>query len=159
MEDSNMLTKDETVNLAASHAEAEFLCSEAVLMALAKCLGVESKLIPKIATGFGAGIGGEGEVCGALSGAVMGLGLKFGRDEPGFTEDGRRPHWYATELMKGFRELHGHLRCRDLLGLDLTDPEDYRKYSERNLWGTKCRDLITSATEQAYELLEKSPSV
>jgi hypothetical protein len=67
-----MLTKDEAVNLAASHAEAEFLCSEAVLMALAKCLGVESKLIPKIATGFGAGIGRQGEVCGALSGAVMG---------------------------------------------------------------------------------------
>jgi C_GCAxxG_C_C family probable redox protein len=128
-------------------------------MALAKCLGVESKLIPKIATGFGAGIGRQGEVCGALSGAVMGLGLKFGRDVPGFTEDGRRPYWYATELMEGFRELHGHLRCRDLLGLDLTDAEDYRKYSERKLWGTKCRDLIASATGQAYELLAKADSV
>ena len=154
-----MLTKDETVNLAASHAEEEFLCSEAVLMALAKCMGVESKLIPMIATGFGAGIGREGEVCGALSGAVMGLGLKLGRDVPGFIVDGRRPHWYATELMKGFKALHGHLRCRDLLGLDLTNPEDYRKYSERNLWATKCRDLITSATELAYELLVKADSV
>ena len=153
-----MLTEDETVSLAASHAEDEFLCSEAVLMALAKCLGVESKLIPKIATGFGAGIGGEGEVCGALSGAVMGLGLKFGRDVPGFTENDRRPHWYATKLMKGFRELHGHLRCRDLLGLDLTNPEDYRWYSEMKLWATKCRDLITSATEQAYELLANADS-
>ncbi len=154
-----MLTKDETVNIAASHAEAEFLCSEAVLMALAECLGVESKLIPRIATGFGAGIGREGEVCGALSGAVMRLGLKFGRDVPGFTEDGRRPHWYATELIKSFQALHGDLRCRDLLGLDLTDPEDYRKYSERKLWATKCRDLITSATKQAYELLAKADSV
>ncbi|MBA7613860.1 hypothetical protein ES703_21118 [subsurface metagenome] len=159
MEDSNMLTKDETVKLAASHAAEEFLCSEAVLMALAKYLGVESKLIPKIATGFGAGIGRQGEVCGALSGAVMGLGLKFGRDVPGFTEDDRRPYWYTTELMEGFRELHGHLRCGDLLGLDLTDPEDYRKYSERKLWATKCRDLITSATEQAYELLVKADSL
>ncbi len=150
-----MLTKDETVNLAASHAEAEFLCSEAVLMALAKCLGVESKLIPKIATGFG----GEGEVCGALSGAVMGLGLKFGRDVPGLRTDGRNPHWYATELLKGFQALHGHLRCRDLLGLDVTDPEDYRIYSERNLWATICRDLITLATELAYELLAKADSV
>ncbi|MBL7167136.1 C_GCAxxG_C_C family protein [Candidatus Bathyarchaeota archaeon] len=154
-----MLTKDETVNLAASYAEEGFLCSESVLMALAKCLGVESKLIPKIATGFGAGIGREGEVCGALSGAVMGLGLKFGRNVPGFIVDGRRPYWYATELMKGFQDLHGHLRCRDLLGLDLTDPEDYRKYSERNLWGTKCRDLIASTTEQAYALLVNADSV
>jgi len=153
-----MLTKDETVNIAASHAEEEFLCSEAVLMALAECLGVESKLIPRIATGFGAGVGREGEVCGALSGAVMGLGLKFGRDVPGFTVDGRRPYWYATELAKGFKELHGHLRCRDLLGLDLTDPEDYRNYSKRSLWGTKCRGLITSATELAYDLLEKADS-
>lgn len=61
--------------------------------------------------------------------------------------------------MKGFQALHGHLRCRDLLGLDVTDPENYRKYSERKLWATKCRDLITSATEQAYELLAKADSV
>jgi C_GCAxxG_C_C family probable redox protein len=153
-----MLTKDETVNIAASHAEEEYLCSEAVLMALAECLGVESKLIPKVATGFGAGVGREGEVCGALSGAVMGLGLKFGREVSGFTVDGRRPYWYATELTKGFRGLHGDLRCRDLLGLDLTDPEDYRKYSERNMWRTRCRDLIASATELAYDLLENADS-
>ena len=80
-------------------------------------------MIPKIATGFG----GEGEVCGALSGAVMGLGLKFGRDLPGLRADGRRPYWYATNLIKGFQDLHGHLRCRDLLGLNVTDPEDYQK--------------------------------
>lgn len=151
-----MLTRDETVGLAASHAEEEFLCSEAVLMALAECMGKESPLIPRIATGFGAGVGREGEVCGALSGAVMGLGLRFGRDTPGFPRDGRRPYWYATELAKGFRELHGRLRCRDLLGLDLTNPEDYRKYSEENLWGTRCRELITSATELAYDLLGRA---
>lgn len=69
MVDLNKLTMDETAQLAASHVE-EFLCSEAVLMSLARCLGVESKLIPKIATG----LGGEGEVCSALSGAVRGLG-------------------------------------------------------------------------------------
>jgi hypothetical protein len=61
-------------------------------MALAECMGVESGLIAKIATTFGAGMSREGEVCGALSGAVMGLGLRYGRNVPGFTQEGRRPY-------------------------------------------------------------------
>jgi hypothetical protein len=60
--------------------------------------------------------------------------------------------------VEGFRERHGHLRCRDLLGLDLTDPEDYRRYSEGDMWETRCWELIASATGQAYELLAKADS-
>ncbi len=52
-----MITKDETVDLAASKAEDGWLCSEAVLQALAEALNVSSELIPRIATGFAAGIG------------------------------------------------------------------------------------------------------
>ena len=61
-----MITKDETVDLAASKAEEGWLCSEAVLQALAEALNVSSELIPRIATGFAAGIGRSGEVCGAV---------------------------------------------------------------------------------------------
>src|SRR4030066_652072 len=56
-----------------------FNCAESVLKSLADEMGIECSCIPKIATGFGAGLGRHGEICGAITGAVMALGLKYGR--------------------------------------------------------------------------------
>ena len=147
------MSKEEAVRRAAGYAEEDFLCSEAVLMALSECLGVSSEIIPRIATGFGAGVGGKGEVCGALSGAVMGLGLRFGRSTVEEGEGERRPHWFSTELATRFQEQFGHVRCEDLLGLDLSLAEDFRTYHERGLWEINCRDIIKVATRLAYDML------
>ncbi len=152
-----MLSKEETVRLAVSHAEEGFLCSESVLMALGECLGVFNEVIPRIATGFGAGIGRRGEVCGALAGGVMGLGLRFGRDIAEERDDGRRPYWYSTEFIQNFRARHGSVRCGDLLGLDLSRPEDAQRYREAGLWESTCRDLIAAAAGLAYDLLARGP--
>jgi C_GCAxxG_C_C family probable redox protein len=92
-----MLSKEEVVRRVAGYAEDDFLCSEAVLMALSECLGVSSEIIPRIATGFGAGVGRKGEVCGALLGGVMGLGLRFGRSTADEGEGERRPYWLRAQ--------------------------------------------------------------
>jgi len=148
-----MLSKEDVVRRAADYAEEDFLCSEAVLMALSECLGVSSKIIPRIATGFGAGIGRKGEVCGALSGGVMGLGLRFGRSTAEEEDGERRPYWFSTKFAARFREQLGHVRCEDLLGLDLSRVEDVQTYHERGLWETTCRDIIKVATRLAYDIL------
>lgn len=59
-----------------------FNCCESVLLGASEFLGVTSELIPKIATGFGGGIGHTGRICGAVTGAVMALGIKYGRTSP-----------------------------------------------------------------------------
>ena len=147
------MSKVEAVRLVASYAEEGFLCSEAVLMALSECLGVSSEIIPRIATGFGAGMGRNGEVCGALSGGVMGLGLRFGRSMA--EEEGeRRPYWFSEELAARFRERFDHVRCEDLLRLDLSRVEDVQTYHERGLWETTCRDIIEVATGLAHDMLK-----
>lgn len=56
-------------------------CCESVLLALAEYLGVESELIPRIATGIGAGFSLNGFTCGSISGATMAIGLKYGREQ------------------------------------------------------------------------------
>ena len=88
-----MLSKEEAVRRAAGYAEEDFLCSEAVLMALSECLGVSSEIIPRIATG----VGRKGEVCGALLGGVMGRGLRFGRSTADEGEGERRPYWLRAQ--------------------------------------------------------------
>ena len=150
-----MLSKKETLKLAESYAAQRFLCSESCLMALAKAQGVESLLIPRIATGFGAGMGRSGETCGAVTGAVIGLGIKFGRDKVEPIKD-RRPYWYATELLERFKKEHGELTCPALLELDIAKPADYDEYNKRNLWVNNCTKYILSATGIACDIIEEN---
>ena len=147
-----MLFREEVVRLAVEYAEDGFLCSEAVSLALSKGFGVPSDVIPRVATGFAAGIGREGEMCGAVSGGIIGLGLPYGRSVAVEPKDGRRPYWYSTELLDTLRERWGRLRCGDLLGLDLSKPEGLRVYRERGLWATRCRELIKVAAGVAFDI-------
>jgi C_GCAxxG_C_C family probable redox protein len=149
-----MEARELTVRAAGGYAEEGYLCSEAVLLALAESLGVESELIPRIATGVAAGVARTGNVCGALSGAVMGLGLRYGRDTPE-TEPGRRPYWYGRRLAEAFEVAFGSVTCPGVLGLDVDDPDDYRRYAEEDMWATKCRELIKTATGLAWDLLRE----
>jgi C_GCAxxG_C_C family probable redox protein len=144
-----MLTREETVNLAKRYAEEGYLCSEAVLLALTDCFGVESEIIPKIATGFGAGIARSGEVCGAVVGAIMGLGLLFGRNTTARPRE-RSVYWYSRALTDAFNLEQGCLRCSDLLNLDLN--KDYEEYQRKGLWVNRCRGIIVSTTGMAYDI-------
>jgi C_GCAxxG_C_C family probable redox protein len=150
-----LVTRDETVKLAENYADKRLLCSESVLLALAVAQGAKSPLIPRIATGFGAGVGRRGELCGALAGAVMGLGIKYGRDEGGFPQEGKRPYWFASELLDRFDDEHGKVRCFDLLGLDLTTEKGTDEYNRLGHWERTCRGFIREATGLAYDMLSK----
>jgi C_GCAxxG_C_C family probable redox protein len=150
-----LLSREETIKLAESYASQGFLCSESCLMALARSQGVESPLIPRIATGFGAGVGRSGEMCGAVTGAVMGLSIRYGRDRVEPVRDWR-PYWYATELLERFRAEHGEVRCPALLGLDIAKPGDYEDFNRRNLWVNNCTRYILSATGIARDIIEEN---
>lgn len=153
-----MLSKQKVVNKAKAFAEEGFLCSESVLLALSKALNVESEIIPRIATGFGAGIGRHGEICGALSGAIMGLGIKFGRDHPSDTPEGEPVYAYSQTMVNLFIARFGHIRCKDLLGLDISSEDGVTAYRQQKLWETKCQDIILITTGLAYDVIEaKTP--
>jgi C_GCAxxG_C_C family probable redox protein len=149
-----MISKEETVKLAEECAERGYLCSESVLIALSKAIDVESEIIPRIATGFAAGVARTGQACGALTGAVMGLGLKFGRDEPISPPQGR-VYWFSKLLVDAFRSEYGSSSCIGVLGLDLNNPADYETYKKREMWSTRCRELIRGATGLAYDILTR----
>ena len=139
-------------------AEEEWLCSESVFKAIASTQGITGEFIPKIATGLAAGIGRSGEeVCGAVSGAILGLGLKYGRSSLEETTKGNRPYWYAAEILQTIRERHETATCAGILGLDLMDPGDVKTYNELDHWNTTCRELIKEATALAWDLLQRAP--
>lgn len=136
------------------HWASGLLCAESVLLALSEELGLESEYFPRIATGLCAGVGRTSNQCGALSGAIMGLGLALGRDHG---KESLEPCFRAVrELVESFTERYGTINCAELIGCDLLTEEGQKYYLENDLWG-KCDDLIKGAIELARPLL-KTPA-
>ena len=120
-------------------------CAQAVLAPFCEELGLDGKRALRIAPGFGAGFGGNQEICGAVTGAVMAIGLKHGQERPGDQEAKEKAYALTRELMARFRAEFGSCFCRDLLGVDLLTEEGQRRYREEGLGKRICRPCVSGA--------------
>jgi C_GCAxxG_C_C family probable redox protein len=133
--------------------EQGYNCAQAVLMVFGPELGLTSELCQALAAPFGGGMAREGEVCGALAGGLMALGLRFGRGIGTPTERKELVYGKAQELFARFRTRHPTLLCRELLGCNLKTAEGKRLSKERDLHHTVCALLV----EEIVTCLDESP--
>lgn len=125
-------------------------CAESVLLALADEMGVESELLPKVATAFCSGMGRMCGTCGALTGAMMGIGLALGRSE---ANQSVQPSYRATQrLIQEFEREFGGRDCHVLLGCDLNTPEGQAMFKDQKL-GQRCTQYTGKAAEIAARLV------
>lgn len=117
-------------------------------------LGIQSDLVPRIATAFGGGIGGAGEVCGAVAGGVMAIGLRHGRQEA--SERDARAQGLAQELVRRFQAEMGHVGCRQLTGMDLSTREGVKAFYASDVPQRVCLPAVGVAYRVVTELLEAS---
>ena len=129
-----------------------FNCSQAVFSTLAEPLGFDRSLALKIASPFGGGIGRTGETCGAVSGALMALGLHSGYSEPD-PQAKDRVYALTREFLRRFQERYGAVACKTLIGVDLSTPEGLQKAREQDVFKTKCSQFIAGAVEIAEQML------
>lgn len=130
-----------------------FNCSQAVLTAFAPDFGLDEKLALMLGTSFGGGAR-NGEMCGAVSGALMVLGLKYGHFDAADSEQKSRAYSIAAEYTRRFKEANGSIVCRELLGYDLTKPDEMACIKEKGLFGKVCPQMIKSAAEILESVLE-----
>ena len=120
-------------------------------MTLGESLGVESELIPRIATGFCGGVGStHRHICGALSGAVMATGIVFGRERA--EENREKALSLIRKLLRGFRQEFGSTQCHDLVRLDPDDERFSEKWSAWNMREEKCVHFVRFVVERWLEL-------
>lgn len=93
-------------------------CCQAVLLTFCDELGVDPVTAFKIGEGFGLGMGGMENTCGALSGAIMLAGLKNSDGDLDHPKTKAGTYRISRELTEAFKEKTGALVCRDLKGID-----------------------------------------
>jgi C_GCAxxG_C_C family probable redox protein len=128
-------------------------CAQSVLLTMFEHWNGENELIPKIATAFGGGIGRCGSVCGALTGGVMALGIKYGTNEPSL-EKRLKVYKLAQKFFKRFEKHHGSVLCRELIGYDLSVPEELEEARKARIFEEKCVNFVRKAVETLIELAE-----
>ena len=120
-----------------------FDCAQTVLAHFADDLDLEEETALMITSAFGGGIAGTGNMCGCVTGALMALGMKYG-----FTE----PDAIAKNIMTAKNNEFLAINCRDLLGVDVSDPEQAAEAPERIQ--ARCPHFVTAACDILEEMLE-----
>lgn len=132
-----------------------FFCAESVLLAIAESQGIRSDLIPRIATGFCSGISRTGGMCGAVSGAIIGINLVTGRNSP--AESLEVNYALIQQLISQFEKQYGSINCRQLLGCDLATEAGQHYFMENNLMES-CLQYAEGATSMALSLIAEDRS-
>jgi C_GCAxxG_C_C family probable redox protein len=94
-------------------------------------------------------MGRLGEVCGAVTGAFMVIGLKHGKSRLEDDNNETREKAYALvhEFADRFRACNGSILCRELLGCDISTPEGRAQAREKGLFNDLCPKLVGDAVE------------
>lgn len=130
-----------------------FNCSESVLGGLVEGCGLECPCSPRIATAFGGGMAGQGEICGALTGAMMALGLKFGRERGDDNDAKAMAYSKIRELFAAFEKEFGTCECFGLIGIDLSTPEGLEQARQAGLHQNICPKYVEFCAREAARLM------
>ena len=127
-----------------------YFCAESVLLAIAESKGISSDMLPKIASGFCSGVSRTGGMCGAVSGAIMGINLVTGRNTP--TESLEICYALTQELIERFEKQFGSINCRELVGCDLSTADGQQYFMENHLM-EGCLQFTAGTTGMTFLLI------
>ena len=141
------MTREEILAIGLQHID----CSQVGAEQLAAELKVDKELLRKVSACFGGGMQ-CGETCGAVTGALMVIGLKYGH----FKEDDMDQKVImmkkVAEFKEKFAEKYPSCLCRELLGHDVSKPGEFEKVMEENLMMDFCPGVVETAVEILKEL-------
>ncbi len=129
-----------------------YSCSQAVFSAFASRLGLTDEQAIKLASPFGGGTARQGYVCGAVTGALMVIGLARGTTDP---KDKDAIYQLGQEFIKRFEARHGTVLCRELTGYDFRNPEEYQAAKDQEISTSVCPKFVQSAAEIVSEFLDE----
>lgn len=129
-------------------------CAESVLLAVARSEHVDNESLTRMATGLCGGLANTRGPCGAVTGAVLAMGLVLGRSSASASD---QPIYSAARRLNAeFERSFGARDCHELLGCDLGTPEGQANFKTRRL-ARRCMQFTGKAAELARRILDEQP--
>ena len=132
-------------------------CAQAVFLAFSDVTGIDRKVAAKLSSPFGGGMGRMREVCGAVSGMLMVLGVLYGYDEQDGDPKKKQLYKDVQALAGKFREECGSIICREILKNPASDPNPTPRtaefYAQR-----PCARMVMTAARLLDEFIAEHPT-
>jgi len=130
-----------------------FNCSQSVLAAFCNEFGLHDEAALRLACAFGGGMGRMAKTCGAVTGAFMVIGLKYGQRASDDKAAKEKTYTIVREFADLFAKEYGSLECRELLNCDINTPQGLKTANEKDLFKTICPKCVESAVRILEEIL------
>ena len=134
------------VELAIKRFNSGYSCAQAVFSTYSKDFGLPFDVACKLSSALGGGIGGQAYTCGALNGAALIIGLKFGSSKQGDKESKEKVYNLVRKLFNRFNEIHKSTQCKELLNCDISTAEGFLQAHNLSFFKTKCPEFVYSAS-------------
>lgn len=132
-----------------------FSCSQAVFTPFAVEAGLEEKEALRLSQVLGGGMSHLGLTCGAVTGALLVIGLHFGRSRAEDRAAKELTYDLAQQFCRRFTEKFGSINCTDLIGCSLKTPQGLELASQNNLFEKFCRGYVEEASRLLEEILRE----
>lgn len=142
------------VDIALKLFEEKFHCSQAVFAAFSEDYGISKEDALKIGACFGSGMR-KGDVCGSCTGALMALGLKYGKYEKDDMKSKIKSDEVCDRFLDEFAKENGSYICNTLLGCDISTKEGVQYALENNLFTEFCPKMVKSAVLIAEKIINE----
>ncbi len=131
-------------------------CAQATLVSLAKEVGLTQEMAMKVSCPFGGGCR-AGEVCGAVVGGLMALGVAKGNTDWTDKETRQKADALAIEFNKAFKARFGAMTCRELTGVDTSTPDGKQYFHDHpEIKEKTCFPAVNWAVETVKKMLEEN---
>jgi C_GCAxxG_C_C family probable redox protein len=124
-----------------------FTCSQALLSVFAQDFGLDRDMALRISQGFGAGIAYTDDTCGAVSGAIMVIGLRYGRIRADDIVAKEKTYAVVREFLREFKKRNGSVDCTGLLGYNLSDPQQVAEVKKNKVVMARCPAFVRDAVK------------
>ena len=137
----------EPVDIAITHYNNGYSCAQSVLAAFAARYGLTHDAVHGLAAPFGAGMSRRADTCGAVTGALMVLGLHYWDRHADPRENKEKIYQLSQQFMQEFKERNGTIVCRELLNIDISDPQALEQARQTHLFESLCPNFVRDAVE------------
>jgi C_GCAxxG_C_C family probable redox protein len=128
-----------------------FNCSQFILAAFAKDFGMDEVQALKLAAGLGGGMGSTARTCGAVTGAFLVIGLKYGSHKAEDKDSKAKTYAKVREFIEEFEKKRGSIECKQLVGIDISSETGFAEARDKKLFKTICPEVV----EEAEAILRK----
>ncbi|HBL77603.1 MAG TPA: hypothetical protein DD458_20420 [Prolixibacteraceae bacterium] len=144
-----MMTKQEAIDKAQLFFDEGYACSQSILLTFAGQFDLDEKTTKLISSTFGGGMGRLRQMCGAVTGGFMVLGLKYGNADPTDMDTKLSAYRKVRELNHQVEEIHGTSNCSEILKKFASEAD----VAERKHHKIICRKVVGDVAEKVYDMI------